>query len=155
MPLESSSCATSTVLRPQFTVLNSPSSIHRPQFTVPSPPYPVHRTQSTIFTQPSSQANLSGSVSSCHSLVSPTLGRHVDSCLRCEIVSIHPTQAYMWVMNNISQSGRVCHLILPDTVLMPCPRGITGSLSPLPEPRSWVCKGALWSPTTLCRAPST
>lgn len=105
---------------------------------VHSSPFSIHRSQ--FITQPSSQANLSGSVSNRHSLVSPTLGRHLHSCLRCEIVSIHPTQAYMWAMNNISRCGTVWHLLLP---LISCPRGITGSLSPLPEPRSWACKGVL------------
>ena len=148
MPLESSSCATSTVHRSQFTVLNSPFSIHRSQFIVLNSPFSVRHPQ--FITQPSSQANLSGSVSNRHSLVSPTLGRHLHSCLGCEIVSIHSTQAYMWAMNNISRCGTVCHLLLP---LMSCPRGITGSLSPLPEPRSWACKGVFWSSTTLCKTP--
>ena len=32
---------------------------------------------------------------------------------------------------------------------------LKGSLSPLPEPRSWACKGVFWSSTTLCKTPST
>ena len=101
-------------------VYSLPSIVHRPQFIIQLP----------------SQANLFASVSNRHFLVSPTLGRHLDSFPRCKIVSIHPTHAYMWVMNNIPRCGIVIHLILPDTVLMPS-RGITGSLSPPPEPRSW------------------
>ena len=71
--------------------------------------------------------------------------------LRCEIVSIHPTQAYMWVMNiSLEMAQLVCHSILPDIVLISCPCGITASLSPLPELQPWACKCGFWQYYAEC-----